>query len=272
MRLLFAKTAWEVYRWPLARIARRAAADGFTALELHIGQRPESPADIRAILAANGLALIAQIGTDGGAPADHEHSLRRSYEQAVACAPFSINSNTGRDIFPTEDNLALFRLGAALEEEHGIPLQHETHRSRALFSGPETLGYLSAMPSLKLTADFSHWCCVHESDLADQPEAIAAAVAHATHVHARVGHSEGPQITDPRAPESQRWLDIHVAWWKRIAMARKAHGADVLTISPEFGPPPYQPVSPGPGQPADPWELNVWMRDHLRAAMVEIVS
>ena len=149
-------------------------------------------------------------------------------------------------------------------ERAGLPLRHETHRGRALFTAPAAAAYLQALPGLQLTADLSHWFCVHESDLADQPENVAATIAAAHHVHARVGFDEGPQAGDPRGEAFARWLELHLGLWRRIVAARKADGCAFLTITPEFGPAPYMPLLPLENVPvADAWAVNVWMRDRL---------
>jgi hypothetical protein len=51
---------------------------------------------------------------------------------------------------------------------------------------------------------------------------------------------------------------------QRIVLSRLEQGADVLTFTPEFGPPGYMPVLPYTKQPvADLWELNLWMAERL---------
>jgi sugar phosphate isomerase/epimerase len=180
--------------------------------------------------------------------------------------PLFVNCHTGRDIFSQEDNVGLFRFGQALSAAHGVGLAHELHRGRALFSGPETKRYLEAIPDLRLTADFSHWFCVHESDLLDQPQNTAAAAAAAVHIHARVGFREGPQLAYPLSPAGRPWLDLHMALWARIIEARKAEARPYLTITPEYGPAPYMPTCSMDDQlVADPWAVNVWMKQHLIA-------
>ncbi|HMK38245.1 MAG TPA: sugar phosphate isomerase/epimerase, partial [Bacteroidota bacterium] len=130
---------------------------------------------------------------------------------------------------------------------------------------PEARELLLLLGDLRLTADFSHWCCVHESLLADQPEALALAIDRTEYIHARVGHAEGPQVSDPRAPEWSAELDAHMAWWRRIADARRAAGAEDLFVCPEFGPAPYMPLIPHSRAPvADLWEITLFMKDLLR--------
>ena len=141
---------------------------------------------------------------------------------------------------------------------------HETHRGRALFSTLSAGALLAACPGLKLTADFSHWCCVHESLLEDQPDALARAIDRSFHIHARVGHSQGPQVPDPRVPAWEPAALAHLAWWRAIAQRRRATGTKMLTICSEFGPPPYMTIHPATGLPlADLWSVNCHMRDWL---------
>ena len=70
-----------------------------------------------------------------------------------------------------------------------------------MFAASLTRQYMEKIPELKLTFDVSHWCNVHESMLADQQETMNMALQRVEHIHARIGHPEGPQVNDPRAPE-----------------------------------------------------------------------
>src|SRR5207248_558799 len=156
-----------------------------------------------------------------------------------------------------EENLEIFDHANNLAKKHGIEVYHETHRGRALFSAPATMKFLDARPKLKLVADFSHWCCVHESLLADQSERIERAAKNSFAIHARVGHAEGPQIPDPRDALWQLNLEAHLRWWKKIATNRKADGCEFLPVCPEFGPAPYMTLLPHSHKPiADLWEIN----------------
>lgn len=264
MRILFAKSGWEAPRQPLGELLEHIARDGFDAAELYLPGRPEEPAEIARRCAAAGLKLILQIATTGRTPEEHEHSLEALYAKAAEASPVLVNCQTGRDHFAFRDSVRLFERARALEAAGGVPLLHETHRGRALFTAPATAAYLAAVPGLRITADLSHWFCVHESDLLDQPESVAAAIAAAFHVHARVGFAEGPQVGDPRGDAFVPWFDLHLDLWRRIVAARKREGRAFLTITPEFGPAPYMPLLPVENEPvADAWELNVWMRDRL---------
>ncbi|MDX2110192.1 MAG: sugar phosphate isomerase/epimerase [Verrucomicrobiota bacterium] len=265
MRLLFSKSKWEAGHLSLDAFLARCAGDGFGASELYLPGQSETAVEIRAAHERAGLRLIAHIATAGATPAEHLHSLEAQFERAVACKPLMINAHTGKDYFSLKDNLRIFQRGEELADQAGITLAHETHRGRALFSAPATVAFLRELPELRLTADFSHWLCVHESDLSDQPEAMALAIGCTRHLHARVGFVEGPQIGDPRSPYFKDWVDISLNFWKRIVAARKSAGVEFMTITPEFGPIPYMPVNPADGLPvADAWEVNVWMKGFLQ--------
>jgi len=273
VRLLFAKSKWELPESGLGEFLARVKHAGFDAAELYLPGVGESDETVRRMHADAGLDLVAQIVTDGESPAAHGESLRRLYDRALSCGAVRVNCHTGADWFPFADNIRLFATALGLEagEEPGIC--HETHRGRALFSAPETQRFLAELPALRLTADFSHWQVVHETDdLAQQAEAVDAAIGRAWHIHARVGCAQAPQVADARAPEFAPQLETLLGLWRRVLQARASGGADFVAITPEFGPPPYQPVAPSTARAlADPWAVNLWMRDYLRSALPEFV-
>lgn len=104
-----------------------------------------------------------------------------------------------------------------------------------------------------------------ESYLQDQQEAIDLAIEHTTHIHARIGHLEGPQVSDPRARENAKALKHHLQWWDKWIKYLKRTGIKRCTITPEFGPYPYMPYEIGSKNPvANQWEINCWMKDLLK--------
>ena len=152
----------------------------------------------------------------------------------------------------------------ALAKSTGIKICHETHRSRLLYSTPVASHYIETVPDLRITFDVSHWCNVHESLLEDQQETVDMALKRVDHIHARIGHAEGPQVNDPRAPEWDETVKAHFTWWDKIVEMKKQKG-EVLTILTEFGPPDYMPTMPYTKQPlADQWAINVHMMHLLR--------
>jgi sugar phosphate isomerase/epimerase len=265
MNIIFVKSKWERWAQPLLPFLEDAANAGFSATEVYIPGMAESPEECGRLHRQAGLALVAQIVTEGPTVSDHMRCFEERFLRALNCGPLLVNSHSGRDIWSVDDNLRIFDKALELEDRHGVPICHETHRSRAMFSAPATKALLAARPELKITADFSHWLCVHESDLSDQKETVELAVSAAWHIHARIGHSQGPEVPDPRVPEWRTWLDLSLCFWRGIADFRRDAGADFLTVTPEFGPPPYMPTHPASGLPlADAWELNCWMADFLR--------
>jgi sugar phosphate isomerase/epimerase len=178
--------------------------------------------------------------------------------------PLYVNCHSGRDYFSYEQNKTFIDHTIQLAKETGLKICHETHRSRILFAAPVARQYLDKIPELRITYDVSHWCNVSESLLQDQQETVNIALQRVDHIHARIGHPEGPQVNDPRAPEWDETMKAHFAWWDKVVETKKQQG-DRLTILTEFGPPTYMPTLPYTQQPlADQWAINVHMMELLR--------
>jgi hypothetical protein len=93
---------------------------------------------------------------------------------------------------------------------------------------------------------------------------LKIALERTDHIHARIGHPEGPQVSDPRAPEWKEALDAHLAWWDKVAEIKKEKN-DTLTVLTEFGPPDYMLTEPYTRKPlANLWEVNAYMKDLIR--------
>jgi sugar phosphate isomerase/epimerase len=266
MKILFFLSIWGLEAIPtLEAQLRKIKAAGFDGVELAVPPDAAACREARQIADDLGLAVIAQqCRTTGRTVAEHTAGFATIFERALLLRPLHVNSHTGRDHFTLKQNLEIFDHAAALAAQHQMELLHETHRGRALFSAPVTERFLTERPQLRLVADFSHWCCVHESLLADQTERVARAIQHSSALHARIGHDQGPQIPDPRDPVWQPHLDVHLAWWRNIVAQRRAEGRAVLCVTPEFGPSPYLTLLPHTHQPiADLWDINVSMRNWL---------
>jgi sugar phosphate isomerase/epimerase len=178
--------------------------------------------------------------------------------------PLYINCHSGRDYFSYEQNKKLIDHTRELSAKTGLVICHETHRSRMLFAAPVARHYLDTVADLRVTFDVSHWCNVSETLLQDQQETLSITLPRVDHIHARVGHPEGPQVNDPRAPEWADALKAHVGWWDQIVDMKKKAGQR-LTILTEFGPPDYMPTLPYTREPlADQWAINVHMMQMLR--------
>lgn len=201
----------------------------------------------------------------------------KNYEARLRLAagyqPRFINSHTGRDFFTLAENKRIFALAGKIAGETGIPVYHETHRSRCCHTPWRTVELLKDMPEVRLVLDMSHWCVVCESLLEDQDDLMNQVIPCVEHVHARVGWSQGPQVSDPRAPEWESAIEAHLKWWDKIVALKRATGAEALTICPEFGPVPYLPVLPYSQKPvANQWEINAYMMNTLRKRYKEVGS
>lgn len=273
MQPIFLKSLWEVdpgLPYTLDDLLIRVRDDGFDGTELFVPAYTERVDEIVQQHERRGLVIVAATMTTGTTFEDHLASLEQQIQRALTFEPLLINCHTGRDIFEFEENLALFELALELEDRHGVPIRHETHRRRATFSAPATRRYLETLPSLRTTADISHWMVVHESDLRDQWENVELLIERSDHIHARVGFAEGPQVSDPSAPEYASHWDNHLSVWTAIAK-RVEREQGQLTITPEFGPPPYAPTLPFTGQSiVDVWKVNVSVRDRLAKALAPI--
>jgi sugar phosphate isomerase/epimerase len=197
-------------------------------------------------------------------PAAHEKNYEQHLRTLAALRPVFINAQTGKDFFSYEQNVRLFEIARKFSKETGIPVVHETHRGKALFAAHITRPFLERNADLRLTLDISHWCNVHESLLHDQTENVELALTRTAHLHSRVGHPEGPQVNDPRAPEWKETVDVHLRWWDTVVEHHRRNNSS-LTITTEFGPAGYLPVLPYTQQPvADQWQINVYMLNLLK--------
>jgi len=271
MKILYFRSVWGLDEFPTVEAKlQKIKSGGFDGVELDVPLDVETCERARAAAEDLGLLIVAQQWrTAGRTVVEHLSSFEQQYERALILKPLYLNSHTGCDHFSIGQNLEIFDHANALGKKHGMEVYHETHRGRALFCAPTAMQFLEARPRLKLVADFSHWCCVHESLLADQEERVERAAKNAYAIHARIGHAEGPQIPDPRDPLWLPNLEAHVNWWKKIAAHRSAEGCALLPICPEFGPAPYMTLLPHSRKPvADLWEINCYMRDWLKDRMI----
>ncbi|MFA7002718.1 MAG: TIM barrel protein [Verrucomicrobiia bacterium] len=193
----------------------------------------------RALLAAHGFDYIPQIFTQGRTVAEHVESFRVQVAEAAALRPRFINAHSGRDAFTEAESERFFAAALKIEAEAGVAVAHETHRGRILFNPWITSRLLKQFDGLKLCCDFSHWVCVCERLIDDELAIIRQCAARCIHLHARVGYEEGPQVSDPRAPEYQRHLAAHERWWRVVWLAQQKRGDKTSTLTPEFGPPSY---------------------------------
>lgn len=238
----------------------QANYDGVEAFLLEVKDKQK----LHDLLSKHQLPFIAQIITTGQTTDEHIASFK---SQAAAAAEFGavmLNTHGGKDSMTFEEQRRFYEAALSEEARLGIPVGHETHRGRPLFTPWTTAALLQAYPELKLTADISHWVCVCESLLSDQQENLALAAERTIHVHTRVGYPQGPQVPHPAAPEYAAELRLHENFWEDVFTKRKKTGALEITFVPEFGPPGYLHTLPFTNQPVvDLWEVCLWMRHRV---------
>lgn len=239
------------------------------------GPLPSSAPERRAFvteLRAAGIPFIAELTTGGGyvpnqySVAEHLADFRRKIEAAVAAQALFVTVLGGCDRWVLSESVEFFSQAIAFAEAQGIAVSFETHRSRATFNPWITAKLLAELPTLRLTCDFSHWCCVCERLVLDfEPGILSRCAERAHHVHARVGYDQGPQVPHPAAPEFRSALEAHERWWEAIWLAGEAAGIASVTMTPEFGPDGYLQSEPFTQKPfANLNEINGWMAVRLR--------
>ena len=241
--------------------------EGYDGIEIWWPMEERELTELAGLLNENDLEAGFLCGAQDINYTEHFNFFKNMVEAAASnrmIKPLYINCHSGRDYFSYEQNKSFIDFTIALSKKTGIKILHETHRSRIMFSAPVGRNYFDKIPELRITFDVSHWCNVSESLLANQGETMKIALERTDHIHARIGHPEGPQVNDPRAPEWKDALDAHLAWWDKVVEMKKVSG-DVLTILTEFGPADYMPTEPYTRKPlADQWGINVFMKDLLR--------
>lgn len=259
MKLLVFRALWGMTGSIEAQIERIAAA-GYDGVEGFIGASPLSATDFKALVRLHGLKLIM-----AGA-VDSTDAIDSTLQQLAEYEPLKIGLHSGRDSMTHDEGSAYFEAALRAEERLGIPVAHETHRGRILFTPWDTLYYLRRFEQLKIVADYSHWVNICERLPDDQVEALALANRRTAHIHVRIGYEEGPQVPDPAAPEYAPQRAWHEQQWRQIL---RDHAADpVFTLTPEYGPPPYLHTLPHTQMPvADNWEVCLWGMRSARALL-----
>jgi sugar phosphate isomerase/epimerase len=261
--------SWGLDHLGIVPMLEKIKAAGFDGVEMGIPAADHDQKLLRETLSNLHLELIAHQYQAVGGFEEYISSFRASLLTAARICPLFINSHSGRDYWTFEQNQRVCETGFEVEAQTGVRIFHETHRKHFLFSTLTAGQFFDRYPELKITADLSHWTCVSESMLADQPEILARAIGRAEHIHARVGHEQGPQIPDPRAPEWETHVKTFTSWWQRIADTFRKNGREYLTITPEFGPIPYTWMLPFSQQPvSDFFELNSVMKKMLQERLI----
>ncbi|KAH8432844.1 sugar phosphate isomerase/epimerase family protein [Aspergillus melleus] len=251
-------------------------AQGYTGVEIDIAPF-EDLVSIRRLCDEIGLEISVLIHTlwpmyagpkpAGLTPKDHLAGYRTQLERAKTLKPYKINAHSGDDQWSVDEAVEFFEGSLVVDAEVGLQgkVCHETHRNRAFFSPYTTAKVLKRVPSLRVTADFSHFVVVCER-LLDQGEedkellhTIIPHVSHqklrdeadiwkadyfkVNHIHARMGTTQSSQCPEPTNPifkDERRFFEDS---WKQIieAFATGTFKSEPITFVPEYGPFPYHP-------------------------------
>jgi sugar phosphate isomerase/epimerase len=252
---------------------------GFDGIEGPIPQDAQQRMQFRHRLQENHLAFIAEAttGSDPNSPKDwwiprpdctvddHLNDLTWVVNHAAEMGALFVSTMCGYDAWSWQQNVDFFGRALELEQQSGITISFETHRSRSLFNPWITRNLLHEFPAMKLTCDFSHWCVVCERLIDTEWPIIKLCAERAQHIQCRVGYPQHAQVADPRAPEAQEALVAHERWWDLIWKQQHQRGMAQTTMMPEFLYDGYMQTLPYTGQPvADVWDITCWMAQRQR--------
>jgi sugar phosphate isomerase/epimerase len=247
-------------------VIRDALASGYDGAELWWPGDERVQRAVQREIEQSGAVLSLLVASHDPQPGSH---LRELDNQICAIADSGIPAthvtlHAGRDYWVDDDHDRLADWIAEARQRTGLDILVELHRSRMLYAAHQSDRVLRRHPELRVAFDVSHWLTVAESMLDDQPSAVEIAIERADHVHARIGHPQGPQVNDPEADEWATVVDQHLRWWDRIVARLRDEGKPVTFLA-EFGPPDYAPSEPGTRRPLrDQRSSNLWMQRTIR--------
>lgn len=269
MELKVFRSLWG-YPTPLPEAVPGMLAAGYEGIE---GVLPPPGSEREALIGAVRAAAVEYIPLvlmEAETPSEQLGEFRGWLEEIAALElPLAV-MHTGRDHWSTTEAVSFYREVVAIEAELGVQVAHETHRSRALYAPWSTSAILAEVPELGLCCDFSHWVLVCERVPETQADAFAAAASRCLHLHARQGSDQVPQVPEPGASAEAAFQAAFERWWQMVWDDQEARGVEVATVTPEYGPPPYQQFSGHGGELAE--ELTVacgWQASRLRRLFAE---
>ena len=259
-QLQFFQTDWgRTLSWDA--FCEKTKASGYDGIETWFPIDQNDQKELKAALHKYGLLVGFLNGTNTSLSfSESLKAYTENFKEISSWSPVYINCHTGSDFYTFEQNKSFIDAANKIAKENNIQIYHETHRGRFSFNLRDTEKYLQAIPELKLNLDISHWMVVHESLLENQAGLLNKVIDRSFHIHARVGHAEGPQVNDPEAPEWEKSLHRHLDIWEKIIRKRWEESEKPFTVTTEFGPPTYLPTLPYTQIPvADQWKANVFI-------------
>ncbi len=265
MKIKYLCTMWGMEQPTLESNLNLIKDAGFDGVEMQVPHNKAERNRLGVLLNEIGLDLIVQVRANGPTFDNQIDSLEKGMNNTLDLEILLINVHCGKDYWPLVENIKVISTAQKIASALGIKILHETHRARATFCTTSTMAIIKALPEIRFCADFSHWCCVHNSLLQDQQDSINCIIERSDYIHARVGSATSPQISDPRGDEWNEAVEAHVRWWERIVKHHKNSDSEFLPICSEFGPPEYMVTLPYTGKPiADQWDINCYMKDMLK--------
>lgn len=248
------------FKGSLDSFCKKAKDNGYNGIEVWTPHKLEAQKSLKEATSKYELKLGLLFGNSNNSFDSHYETFSSTLQNAIDLSPDFINCHSGRDYFSFDENSKIVEFTLEKQSQSGIPIYHETHRARIMFAAHVTKQFLEKYEELQLTLDISHWCCVHGSDLSDQNAAVQLALSRTGHIHSRVGFNQGPQIPNVDDPQYEKIIKSHFGWWDDVIDLHSKKGK-TLTMTTEFGPPPYMWTKAYDGTPvADNWEVNVKMK------------
>jgi hypothetical protein len=242
LELLLYRSLWG-YHGSAIEAAEEIPDSVYDGLEAEFPPGGAEQAALVDVVEAEELRFIPLIDVRGDTPAQQVDVFRACLEQVSVLAPDRIVAQTGIDAWPLSEAIHFYEVLVEVEQELDVRVAHETHRGRPLATPWATSDIISEVPDLGLCCDFSHWVLVCERLLEDQEPALEHAARRALHLHARVGTDQAPQVQDPADPVVAAELATFEKWWDLVWDEQQRAGFEFTTLTPEYGPPPYQPLT-----------------------------
>jgi len=271
LNIRFLCPRWGAEQVDWAPFLKEVKKAGYAGIEWFPFGEPGDPLAVLPLLEELGLdfSIVMQVTSAYSGFETYITALKNDLQKLASLRtakkkPLFISVQCGREYFTNAQILACLQVCAEVANANGTAIYQETHRNKWSYGAHTVYPLLQQKPELALTLDVSHWFCVSESYLEDQQAAVEAAIRQTFHVHARVGHTEGPQVVDPAFPEYTLALNEHLRIWDQWVAHRRQQGFTESTITPEFGPPPYLArANRDIDLQQEQWRLNLWMKNLL---------
>ena len=237
MNIKYISTFWGYENQSAKEFLSNVISNGYDGVEINFPDNSEfideftaEIKNIRATINANFIFIAQQVlSNKTESVIEYSNRMSERLEFLAKLKPDFINSHTGKDYYDFSDNCKIIEITENISKKYEVPIVHEIHRGRFSFHLKTLHQYLELFPRLSLVADFSHFCVVSESNLADQKELLTKIYPKIKHLHARIGFEQSPQVNNPFAPEWQSYLENYLNWWKEIIEYHKKRNCNQIT-------------------------------------------